>query len=83
MADRLGRAEVAAVPSVRITTLAEGFCVSRRKEPASGRTMWTRAARTSFSVWMVRAISPSRARTRVTSCMKEVRPIEPIWSKSS
>ncbi len=33
--------------------------------------MWTRAAELPLIVWIVRAISPSSARTRVTSCMKD------------
>ena len=69
--------------SVRTTTEAEGGCWSRRNEPRSGSTMWTRAAFTPFMPWMVRAISPSRARTRVTSCMNEVMPSEPRSLNSS
>ena len=42
-----------------------------------------RAAFTPFMVWMVRASSPSSARTRVTFCMKEVRPSAPILSNNS
>ena len=44
-------------------TEAEGGWRLRRKEPPSGRTMCTRAAFTPFMAWMVRAISPSSART--------------------
>ena len=64
----------------RITTEAEGGWRARRNEPSSGSTTWTRAARMPAMDWMVRASSPSMARTRVTSCMKEVRPSEPILS---
>ena len=64
-------------------TEAEGGWRLRRNEPASGSTMCTRAALTPFMAWMVRAISPSSARTRVISCMNEVRPMEPSLSNSS
>ena len=66
--------------SVRIITEADGGWRARRNEPSSGITMCTRAARTPFIVWIVRASSPSSARTRVTSCMNEVRPSEPSLS---
>ena len=45
--------------------------------------MCTRAALTGRIIWMVRASSPSSARSRVTSCMNEVRPSEPSLSNSS
>ncbi|MNL24147.1 hypothetical protein D3C87_1455710 [compost metagenome] len=81
------RMEAAALrPTValaRIITEAVGFWSALRKLPRSGITMWTRAAAIPEICWMVRPISPSRARTRVTSCMKEVRPSEPTLSKSS
>ena len=64
----------------RIITEAEGGWRALRNEPSSGSTTWTRAARMPEMVWIVRASSPSSARTRVTSCMKEVRPSEPILS---
>ncbi len=64
-------------------TDAEGFCSSRRKFARSDMTMWTRAALMPLIDWMVRAISPSSARTRVICCMKEVRPSEPTLSNSS
>ena len=66
-----------------ITTEAVGVCSAKRKLPRSARTMWTRAPLTPRRVWMERAISPSSARTRVTSCMKAVRPSEPRLSNSS
>ncbi|MNT02985.1 hypothetical protein D3C86_1492740 [compost metagenome] len=72
-----------AVALARIMTDAVGFCSPRRKLPTSGMTIWTRAAAMPSICWMERLISPSRARTRVTSCMKEVRPREPTLSKSS
>ncbi len=81
------RMEVAALrPAAllaRIITEAVGVLLAWRKLPRSGMTMWTRAAAMPLICWMVRAISPSRARTRVTSCMNEVRPSEPTLSNSS
>ena len=73
-------AERSSPPSVRMITEAEGGCVSRRNDPSSDMTIWTRAALTPRIIWIVRASSPSIARTRVTSCMNEVRPSEPNLS---
>ena len=78
-----GAAEKSLADSVRMMTEAEGGWRLRRNEPLSGRTMCTRAAFTPRMPWMVRAISPSSARTRVTSCMNDVRPMEPSLSNSS
>ena len=78
-----GADEKSPADSVRTITEADGVCRLRRNEAVSGSTMCTRAALTPLIAWMVRAISPSSALTRVISCMKEVRPIEPSLSNSS
>ena len=78
-----GPEEKSPAVSVRMMTEADGGWRARRNEPASCSTMCTRAAFTPFIAWMVRAISPSSALTRVISCMNEVSPMEPILSNSS
>jgi hypothetical protein len=74
---------ISSMPPARMTTEAVGCCSSRRKFACCGMTMWTRADLMPAIDWIVREISPSSARSRVTSCMKEVRPSEPTLSNSS
>ena len=59
-----------------------GFCW-RANSSRLGRTRWTRALCTPFSVCTVRAISPSRARRWLMFCMKLVAPKPSPLSNSS
>ena len=59
-------------PCMASTTLACASPRSREKASRRGSTRWTRAVRTPERPRMVRASSPSRARSRFTSCWKGV-----------
>ena len=70
-------------PRTDTTIDAVGSFLSRENSARSGRTRWTRVDLIRASDEMVRANSPSRARTLLMFWTKLVAPSEFCWSKIS